>query len=143
MTAVDRRADGYEPDFDIDYEFGKQGELFVTDVLDAIKSNRVETKNDDIYQYTGNIYVEYECFRRGKWQPSGIAITKSEFWAFVLHNNVSVVFVRTDVLKEAARQMWRDPANRKDCPKGTHPTRGVRVEVSWLLQSGTRMAGVA
>jgi hypothetical protein len=142
VTALDRLSDGYQPDFDIDIEWGKQGELFVTDLLAAIKTGSIEVKNDAKFERTGNVFVEYRCQRRDGWQPSGIATTKAEFWAFVLHNNVTAVFVRTDKLKGAVRHLYRKNVNRRPGGQlGSHPTEGVLVSVAWLMQSGTRLSG--
>jgi hypothetical protein len=142
MTAFDRLSDGYQPDFDIDMEWGKQGELFVTDLQAAIKSSSIEVKNDAKFSRTGNVFVEYRCQRRDGWNPSGIATTRADFWAFVLHNNVSAVFIRTDKLKEAVRHLYKDVENRRPGGQlGSHPTLGVLVSVAWLMQTGTRIGG--
>jgi len=144
MTTFDRLADGYQPDFDIDVEWGTQGELFVTDLVEAIKTGSIEVKNDAKFERTGNVFVEYRCQRRDGWQLSGIATTKADFWAFVLHNNVTAVIVRTDKLKDAVRHLYRNENNRRPGGQhGSHPTEGVLVSVAWLMQSGTRLGGVA
>ena len=36
-AATDRLSDGYVPDFDLDLEVGRQGELFVTDLVQMLK----------------------------------------------------------------------------------------------------------
>lgn len=139
----DRRQDGYEPRFDIDYEFGKQGELFVTRIIDALGTHRVEVKNDARFAVTGNVYVECFCQRRGKFRPSGIATTEAEFWVFVL-NDVACVAVTTAYLKDACRAVWRNnPSRRKKCDRGSHPTKGVAMSVMWLLQNGTQIGAAS
>lgn len=138
-----RRHEGYEPRFDIDYEFGKQGELFVQNIIAALGTDRIEVKHDARYEQTGNIYVEFRCLRKGEWTQSGIATTGAEFWAFVLHEGSSCVFVSTDALKLAVRRLWSDKRKHAACDKGDHPTKGVLVPIAWLLQHGTRMDGAA
>lgn len=141
MTA-DRRADGYEPRFDIDLEFGAQGEIFVMNVMNSLGtgSGSVEVKTDAKYEKTGNVYVEYECLKRGKWIPSGIQTTTADFWAFVLGINTFCFFIATETLKDAAREKWRNPDNRKSCDKGSCPTHGIVLNVDWLTQYAVKSA---
>lgn len=136
----ERRRLGYEPCFDIDYKFGEQGELFVTKIIESLGTGRVEVKNDARFSDTGNVYVECQCLRRGKWHPSGIATTDAEFWVFVLANDTTCVAVTTEYLKSASRAVWQNnPDRRKECPRGSHPTRGVAMSVMWLLRNATRV----
>ena len=52
--------------FDIDLEYGKVREQLVADML---QNKKIEVKSErDVWQKTGNIAIEYECY--GK--PSGI-----------------------------------------------------------------------
>jgi len=138
MTA-DRNSDGYEPRFDVDYEYGKQGELFVSKIMDSLGTDRIEVKRDARYADTGNVYVEFSCLRRGKWRPSGIATTEAEFWVFVLSDSACVA-VTTAYLLDASRAAWKNnPKRRKEQQRGSHPTKGVVLEVAWLLQNGARI----
>lgn len=132
MTAVDRLAQGYQPDFDIDLEVGRQGELYVAGVFDAIKSGAsCEVKTDAMAVKTGNVYIEHECLKRGRWEPSGIAATFAELWAVV---------VGSEVLVSAATWRWRyahkwaiDRHMTLECRRGTHPTRGARIPLARLV----------
>lgn len=132
---TDRFADGYEPRFDIDYQFGRQAELFVSDIIKSIGTERVEVKHDAMYRRTGNIYVETSCKRNGRYQPSGITTTQTEFWAFVLAPGMCV-FVLTETLRAAAEHLSQYEWNCARCDKGSHPTCGVKVPLRWLLQQG-------
>jgi hypothetical protein len=135
----DRRKPGYQPEFDVDYKFGEQAELFIVDIIKALGTERVEVKHDAVFANTGNIYVEWRCLRGGIWQKSGIAATQAEFWIFVLHNPVACVVVRTAELRLAARERYRLPSHRVTCDRGSHPTEGVKIPLLWLLMHGTRM----
>ena len=125
----------YEPRWDLDYEFGRQGELWVTDIRDALAQDAVEVKYDSIAHRTGNLYVEYECLRRGQWQPSGIATTSAKLWVFVLAEQELAVVAATEYLRGLARELFA--TRQTEQPKGTHPTRGVLVPVSRLIASVT------
>ncbi len=121
-----------EPRWDFDWERGRQGELFVQDVMAAIQAKTpVEVKRDDRTADTGRIYVEYEC----KGRPSGIQTSQSPLWAFVLGGN-AVLFIPIDALKQLARQAWQYPRNRVECTRGSHPTKGVTIPLAdvaaWL-----------
>lgn len=136
---MSRNATGYEPRFDLDYEYGHQGELFITNVVDALKNNRIEVKRkryeDDSF------YVEYQCLKRGKWEPSGIQTTECELWAYVIGDTSVAVIVGTDRLREAARYVWKwMPGSRKEEKDGSHPTKGVLVPFVMLVDSNRKVA---
>ena len=135
---TDRRNPAYEPRFDIDYKFGEQAELWVSDIVASLNTDRVEVKHDARFADTGNVYVETLCLRRGKYRPSGISTTKAEVWVFVLEAGTSCVVVSTETLKRACRTLWNDPRKHVECSRGSHPTKGLRVPLLWLLQNGAR-----
>lgn len=133
MSAADRLAAGYQPDFDIDYALGRQGEDFITDIIDQLRSSSIEVKTDARYGDTGNVYIEYECKRRGQYVPSGIATTKAVLWAFVLPGDC-VYVAPTANISEVALRYWRqNPDSRKECKVGSHPTRGVAIPLRRLI----------
>lgn len=139
VTAFDRLAQGYQPDFDIDMKVGAQGELFVANIIDSLgQRGMVEVKYDARYLDTGNVYVEYECRRRDGWQKSGISTTKAAFWAFVLGMDTFCFIISTDTLKSAVRDRW--DTNRRELTRGSHPTKGVILPVDWLAKYSARCA---
>lgn len=130
MTIDDRLSDGYQPDFDIDLALGKQGELFVASIADALGSGsaRAEVKTDAMIARTGNVYIEYECQRRDGWHPSGIASTTAQIWVFVLPANV-LVAAPVENVRERCRTSWWRSDYRRECLVGSHPTKGIAVPV--------------
>lgn len=123
---VDRFAKGYEPRWDIDAELGRQGELFVASAIEALKSGAaVEVKTDAKFALTGNLYIENECQYRAGWKPSGLSVTSTEMWAFVLAGAPVALIVPTTVLRQLV-----DGCATAECMRGSHPTRG------WLLPIG-------
>jgi hypothetical protein len=65
--------------FDVDLQFGQEGERWLTWL--GTDQAKVEVKTErDTWAKTGNAVFEYEC--RGK--PSGIAITEADYWLHIL-----------------------------------------------------------
>ena len=77
--------------FDLDLSYGQAGENLVEELL--TQGRTVEVKRDRKWHSTGNLYVEVECWymRTESWEPSGVMVTKAEYWAFVLENGVLMV----------------------------------------------------
>jgi hypothetical protein len=92
-------------DFDLDYTFGAAGESLVNELLTGGKT--VEVKRDRRWWVTGNIYVEVECWYNNSqtWEPSGLTVTKADYWAFVLESGV--VMVPTNHVKYAVKVFGR------------------------------------
>lgn len=87
--------------FDIDVLYGEEGENHVLSLLNGV--TKVEVKTDRMAHHTGNIAVEYAS--RGL--PSGISTTKADYWAFVIGENKTVIFITTERLKELARFWYK------------------------------------
>lgn len=129
--SIDRLAEGYQPDFDIDAAVGRQGELLVNSVIAALRDGTAEVKTDERAAQTGNVYVEWSCLRRNAWHPSGIAATKADVWAVVI-GRVVIVAPR-EVVLEAAREAYRE-GRRVACTVGSHPTQGVTLPIDSLIR---------
>jgi len=66
--------------FDIDLKYGQEREQRIEKIL---KEGKLEVKTErDWWFKTGNIAIEIEC--NGK--PSGIMVTKSDYWVHILAN---------------------------------------------------------
>lgn len=131
MSAEDRMADGYEPRFDIDYEAGRQGELFVARAIDAMKDGSAEVKTDDRAVETGNIYLEYECRYRGEWRRTGIATSEADLWCHVIGE--SIIVAPTSRVREVARFAGKFSQYRRELTRGSHPTRGVCIPLAMFV----------
>lgn len=92
-------------DFDLDYGYGLQGENLVDSLLRG--ANTVEVKRDRRWWDTGNIFIETECYFQTSqsWELSGLAVTKAEYWAFVLESGV--ILVPTNHVKYAVKVFGR------------------------------------
>lgn len=135
MSARSRLAHGPQPDFDFDYKDGHQAELFVADVLDSLEDgSRIEVKRDRRAVETGNVYLEYECWKSGQWVRTGFLATTAEIYTIAVAPMV-VVSAPTSAVRKIAVKYYADPRNRKEQPVGGNPTKGVIVPVrSYVLE---------
>lgn len=88
----------YNNDFKYDLQVGqvKEKELGV-----IFQDAKIEVKYDLQALTTGNVFVEYES--RNK--PSGISISQSEFYAFILSNE-TILLIETKSLKKLCRKYF-------------------------------------
>lgn len=114
-------------DWDIDLAEGQYSEELVRNLFNG--KSTVEVKRDLRWRETGNLYIETEQFSSyyDKWIPSGLAVSKADFWAFQL--DTLILFVQRDKLREAVLE-----ENRKIQMKRTPPTRGYLVKVSTVIK---------
>lgn len=89
-----------EKNFDLDVEYGTSGE---NKLLDILSNRKIEVKTDRYVNITGNVAVEY----RYKGRKSGIATTEADYWAFVLHDQKTIIMVETENLKQIARRYYK------------------------------------
>jgi len=70
----------------------------------ALYENQIHTFEAKFDQYprTGNMVIEVFCLRR--MQPTGLAASKSDFFAYIYSHDRSMFLIRTDALKEILRQ---------------------------------------
>lgn len=115
-----------QPDFDIDFRRGQQGELFVQRIIQGIKDGTTEVKRDDRAAETGNLYIETECLRQDVYCSSGISETRAEIYAFVVGD--LMLAVPTPMLRQILPSL-----RRASCDRGNHPTRGYLLPLGTLI----------
>ena len=98
--------EGYCKGFDIDLEFGKMGEKFVSEVLEG--NSKVEVKTErDIWKKTGNIVIELRC----KGKPSGISTTEATVWIHLLAYKGVIeggFLLKVDELKDKIKKLHNE-----------------------------------
>jgi hypothetical protein len=116
-------------DFDLDLSFGQEGESLVQELLTG--GHTVEVKRDRKWKSTGNVYVETECFynRTNSWGPSGINVTKADYWAFVLEEGI--FFMPTDAVRYAVEQLGR----YTECNIPPNPSKGILLTLTDLARA--------
>ncbi len=135
----DRMSNSYEPRFDIDLAVGRQGEMFVARIVEALtQGSSIEVKTDDAAEKWRRVYLEYECLYGSEYRRSGLATTSAELWATVLAGDVLVV-APVWRYRYAARKAFRKPGLRRALDRGSHPTRGVVIPLesllTWLMEA--------
>lgn len=115
-------------DFDLDFSYGRAGETLVEELLTGGKT--VEVKRDRKWSSTGNLYIETKCWyqRSQSWEDSGLAVTKAEYWAFVLEQGVLIV--PTLLVSKAIYQFGRGIT----CQIPPNKSAGYLIKVEDLLQ---------
>lgn len=88
--------------FDLDLEYGQIREDKIADIFSKAK---IEVKSErDIWQQSGNIAIEYECWNK----PSGIMATESDYWFHNLcigEDEYCTLVFKTSTLKKIVSQL--------------------------------------
>lgn len=116
-----KQSQGYAPGWDIDLEWGKEGEARVAEML-GLSGKTIEVKRDR-HTYSPNLFIETHQQRAGIWLPSGVKTSTADFWVYIMGETFTVI--PTGVLKLAV-QMY---SSECDAIVITHdtPTRGVLI----------------
>ena len=114
-------------DFDLDYSFGLEGENLVNELLTGGKT--VEVKRDRKWWDTGNIFIEVQCWYNAtmSWEDSGLAVSKADYWAFVLESGV--IIVPTNHVKYAVKVFGK----RIECTIEPNNSRGYLITAKDLI----------
>ena len=93
--------------WDLDLDFGKQGEQWLSLLADLPPKRTMEVKRDRDWVKYGNLFFEYEC--NGK--PSGVAATEADYFAVIMYRdgkNIATHIWETQTLKAGLRKLIRD-----------------------------------
>ena len=124
----------YEPRFDRDYAYGRQGELLVDGLLTALEHGdaRVETKRKGRRDCVVYVELEQDPYRRDEWKPSGIARTAAEAWVYVVDETDVMFVIPVARIRRALELGLGTPTA---CTVGNNPTRGVLLNVGLLVSA--------
>ena len=101
-------------------------------VIDGMATGSTEVKTDRRFVETGNVFIEYECRKRGRYEPSGIFTTNAEWWFFYLAPLPGGFTVSTWALADMVRK--EIAAGRTvECRDGSNPTHGVVLQPARIL----------
>ena len=125
-----------QPDFDLDFRDGQQGELFVAWIIECLRKGTAEVKTDRRAILTGNLYIETECLRGGQYRDSGIRESHADCYVFVVGQ--LALAVPTESLRAMVNSgQFREGA----CKNGSNPTNGtlipIRSFVDWMRKEAT------
>jgi hypothetical protein len=118
----------HRSDWDLDFRDGSAGEQLVHGLLTG--GQTVEVKTDRRWKDTGNLYIETECWYQASqsWQPSGLSVSKAEYWAFVIED--AILMVKTLQLASYVALEGHPIAN--NIPP--NPSRGYLIKPERLLE---------
>ncbi|HEY4096372.1 MAG TPA: hypothetical protein VGM33_12710 [Baekduia sp.] len=109
--------------FDLDLRHGEAREqALVHTLLEA----RVEAKSDSKCRHTGNLFIEY----RHRGQPSGLAATTADRWAFEFDDDCWLI-VPTGRVREAARRALAE--DRRALGGDFNQSEGALVPIRWFV----------
>jgi hypothetical protein len=116
-------------DYDINVGEGQWGENLLVKILQD-NGDKIEVKTDYVWQHTGNIYVEYECFyiRAGQDKPSGLSVSKSDYYAFVLpwsNREPIIKIIPTELLKKVVKEKGKE----RECLNTKNPSKGYIIKL--------------
>jgi hypothetical protein len=125
-------ADGKEPRFDRDYDYGRQAELAIDDLLTRLARGqaRLEVKRKSKPDAWFYVETEHNPFGR-RWQPSGASTSEAEAWVFVVADTGVEVLVPFSLIRRA---LDRGLGTFKECKQGDCPTRGRLLHIEHLLR---------
>lgn len=92
----------FNNDFKYDLHIGQLAEKKLADIFE---NKKIEVKYDKLAYKTGNIAIEYESRQK----PSGISITKSDYYCYVIANTVCddiFILIEVEKLKKLCRQYY-------------------------------------
>ena len=143
MTGEDGRrrvVTGYNPDFDLQYAPGHQGELFVADTWTSfLDGARIEVKTDLKTARTGNVFLEYDCWKSGLWTPSGICRNTgetAELMAVVPYRTVAIIAPQRWVRSVAFAYRESNPgSDRPGATEDRNPTHGIVIPIATFVAS--------
>jgi hypothetical protein len=118
----------HQPDFDLDLERGRVKEQLVRRLLSNDEDRlTIECKGDYRALDTGNHFCELSS--RGK--PSGLMVTKSDYWAVALDNG-AVVMVPVARMHELVADALAEGRTAR-MQNGSHPTEGALIPLAKLV----------
>ena len=123
------RAEGYQPDFDIDYRRGLVGEDLVGSFLESVAGSTIEVKTDYRAWDTGNLYIETFQEIRGEWVPSGLNISKADFYSFAGPTGEGFLTIPKGSLIEVVKATGR-PVHMQRSSSTSRDTKGFLVRVT-------------
>ena len=131
----------YEPRFDIDLARGRRGEKLIDTFLEWVGLRKVEVKTQFYYNQYLYVETEHDPGKTGTFVPSGLSVSTSKMWAFVVGETRMHFALPADVLRVAIAD--RRVSRPTTCPRGSCPTRGFLVDLVPLIKYGLALEASA
>lgn len=137
MNEHRRLTDGYQPDFDIDYKFGRQGEIQVSTYLQWIANGDARAEVKTKRRVDGLFYFETHCDngRSGTMSPSGILTTTAVVVFFELGDTGIGAHFPT---RHVRRALELNYGKTLECVTGNNPTIGRLLSFEHVIAAANR-----
>ena len=108
-------------------------------MLAALEVGSIEVKRDSKALETGNLYIEYECWKNTtkRFEPSGLRTTEADWWCFAFNEWEMVLAVKTPRLKRLAAQARAD-GHTVTSDRGANPSKGILLKGAVPLLGANR-----
>ena len=111
FEGCDQKMFNNNSDFDIDLEFGQ---IYEKSLALILQDKKIEVKTErNKWKDTGNIAIE--LYNHNKKAPSGLSVTKAQYWATILvddYNIDSIHILPVKRLKERVKEIVRNGGGR-------------------------------
>lgn len=130
-------------DFAADLSFGHSGEEFVKRFYEAVIQGSAEVKTDRyrngrmVVETQQNPRRETDVFGYPLWKPSGINVTKADWWIYTYCLEQSFVVVSVSRLKQFLRmnkETFNESTKRTFAESSDNPARGFLLEPEQVME---------
>lgn len=128
--------------FKKDLEYGQQGEKFVQSFLDSLSGGAFEVKTDRYRNGRMAVEVEQNPYRKTDeegnqvWKPSGINVTKAQWWVYVYTLNGKEGAFMVVSVKRLKRYIKKNKKNLKMMDfarRSSNPAKGWIIEPEQVM----------
>jgi hypothetical protein len=128
--------------FQKDLQYGQQGEKFVQSFLDSLSGGAFEVKTDRYRNGRMAVEVEQNPYRKTDeegnqvWKPSGINVTKAQWWVYVYTLNGKEGAFAVISVKRLKRYIKKNKKNLKMmdfAKRSSNPARGWIIEPDQVM----------
>lgn len=128
--------------FQKDLQYGQQGEKFVQSFLDSLSGGAFEVKTDRYRNGRMAVEVEQNPYRKTDeegvqvWKPSGINVTKAQWWVYVYTLDGKEGAFAVISVKRLKRYIKKNKKNLKMmdfAKRSSNPARGWIIEPEQVM----------
>jgi hypothetical protein len=116
--------------FNEDLKYGQMGEKRIRDMLESLVEGSFEVKADRYRNGNMAIEMRQNPRRCGKWVPSGLQVTKAEWWVYIFSMDGGFIIVSVERLKRFIKANRETLETRDFAPRSSNPAWGYLLKPS-------------